>query len=159
MKITETGLPTGANWSAVIHSLDLTTLGQSYSIRLNSTATTDSAALTNGTWNVYFSTTGGFVPSTHAVSVLIGGTGATLSVAFSRLFKVTFSEAHLPSGTRWSVDFDGMIQVATVSTIVFSATNGTLFYQIGKVPGHVSTPLSGSVLISGKNLTTAVKFA
>lgn len=81
---------------------------------------------------------------------------------FTLAYVVTFSESGLPSGTEWSVDFNGNTQYSTSTSTSFSAWNGTYSYTIGSTTssGDTYDPSlsSGSVTVSGSNQAVDVSF-
>jgi hypothetical protein len=156
LQLQETGLPPGTTWSVSVQSFDLSAVGQSSTISRNSSTGTLSISLTNGTWTVLLNGAGGYQPSATEVSVAIHGLRVSLAVTFSKLFQVTFTESGLPRGTSWSVDFDGTIRVTTVSSLAWNETNGTFYYQVGKISGYVAKHTSGSVKIVGKPVSVTV---
>ncbi len=74
-------------------------------------------------------------------------------------YTVTFTESGLPSGTSWSVTFNGKTSTSTSSTVSFSAVNGTYSYTIGAVSGYTSSPSSGSVTVSGSAQGVSISFS
>lgn len=64
---------------------------------------------------------------------------------------VSFSEAGLPSGTRWSVTLNGVQESTTGTTLMFPESTGSFPYSIAAVSGwYQSTlPYTGTVVVSG----------
>ncbi len=73
-------------------------------------------------------------------------------------YLVTFIESGLPSGTSWSVTFNGTTQTSTTGTITFSVPNGSYSYTVGSVMGYNSSPSSGSISVSGSSINQAITF-
>jgi len=73
-------------------------------------------------------------------------------------YPVTFTESGLPSGTSWSVTFNGQTSSSTSTTVSFSAVDGTYSYTIGAVSGYTSSPSSGSVTVNGASAGVSVTF-
>lgn len=83
-------------------------------------------------------------------------------------YTVTFTEAGLPSGQQWSVEFNGIVYQSTTNQISFSGQNsGTYSYSISNVLitdviandiYYVGTS-SGTVAVNGANVNVAVSFA
>ncbi|MCW6169393.1 MAG: hypothetical protein LVQ96_07710 [Thermoplasmatales archaeon] len=85
---------------------------------------------------------------------------AQLNVSVTQAsYPVDFSESGLPSGTTWSVTFNGNTQSSSGSTVSFSAANGTYSYSIGSVSGYTASPSSGSVTVNGAAQTIGITFA
>jgi thermopsin len=66
------------------------------------------------------------------------------------VYKVTFTESGLASGTAWSVTLNGQTVYSTTDTIVFLEMNGTYTYSVNNVTSY-SAPSSatGSVTVNG----------
>jgi len=75
------------------------------------------------------------------------------------VYSVSFKESGLPSGTSWSVTFNGNTQSSTTSEITFFVSNGTYDYTVGTVAGYSVTPSTGSVTVSGLSKTVSVAFS
>lgn len=69
---------------------------------------------------------------------------------------VTFSESGLSSGTSWQVTFNGQTQSSTASTISFTTTPGTYYYQAYS-NGSVSPQSPGSLNVQ-HSMTVDVSF-
>ena len=74
-------------------------------------------------------------------------------------YPVTFTESGLPSGTSWSVTFNGQTSTSTSTTVSFSAVDGTYSYTIGAVSGYTSSPSSGSVTVNGASTAVSIAFS
>jgi hypothetical protein len=96
------------------------------------------------------------VLSPYQSEMVVYGTGGTL-------YKVTFKQTGLPSGTEWKVTFGGYEQSSTGSTIEFYAPKGTYSYTVnspiydGDVR-YVASPSSGSVTVDGEE-AVSIKFS
>ena len=148
--ISESGLPSGTSWS-------MTLAGQT----LSSTIGTITFNEPNGTHSFTVGSVPGYTANITSGSVTVNGGPVSRSITFtpatSGKYSVTFSESGLPSGTSWSVTFNGTTQSSTTTSIVFSNyLNGTYNYTVGGVPGYSATPSSGSVTINGANQTPTV---
>ncbi len=74
-------------------------------------------------------------------------------------YAVTFAESGLPSGTTWYVNLSNGQKFSSASnTTSFSETNGTYSFAIGNVSGYQISPLSGSIKVSGNNVTNNITF-
>ena len=71
----------------------------------------------------------------------------------------TFTESGLPSGTNWSVTFNGITKSSGMGSIAFAGTpNGSYAFTVGSVGGYVASPASGTSTVSGAGGTKAVTF-
>lgn len=84
------------------------------------------------------------------------GSYQDLRLGFGSIFSVTFSETGLPAGTSWSVTLGSTTLTSTSSTILFYATNGSLGYVVGSVPGYRATPVQGPATVSGASIVIDV---
>ncbi|MEM0134271.1 MAG: S53 family peptidase [Thermoplasmatales archaeon] len=76
----------------------------------------------------------------------------------NRYFYVNFTETGLPSNTAWSINFDGITETSTSSTISFVAPNGTYYYNVSTVHGYKTNTALQTVTINGNNITNFVTF-
>ena len=72
-----------------------------------------------------------------------------------RLYRVTFKQTGLPSGTEWRVTFNGYEKSGTGSSITFYAPKGTYGYTVNSpiyngAVRYVASPISGSVTVDGE---------
>ncbi len=75
-------------------------------------------------------------------------------------YSVTFKETGLPSGTDWSVRFDGTGLSSEGKTLVFSEPNGTgQPYAVAQVEGYSVSPEFGTVHVNGHAVTVRITFA
>ncbi len=149
---TETGLPPGTNWSVTLNGA-----------AMSSTTVTIIFTEPNGTYAFTVGSVAGYSSIPSSGSITVSGAAQAQSIAFSShppsRYSVTFSESGLPSGTTWSVTFNGTTQSSTMASMVFSNyLNGTYNFTVGGVAGYSVTPSSGSVTINGANKTQAVSF-
>ncbi|MCL4308054.1 MAG: YncE family protein [Candidatus Thermoplasmatota archaeon] len=140
---TETGLPSGTNWSVALN-------GTSRS----STASSIGFPESNGTY-AFATSSAGWQPSPASGSLTVSGAAVSEAITFRpsavATYPVTFTETGLPSGTNWSVTVNGTTQSTVGSTIAFTEPNGTYAYSIADVPGwHQTTlPYSGTIAVHG----------
>jgi len=152
---TESGLPSG-RWyvnlteSNGTHYDSGSITGSSYTIQLS-----------NGTYSYTIATMDKtYSPSPSLGTITVSGSSLSESVVFSKVtYTVTFTESGLPSGTTWSVTFNGTTESSTTDTITFSVPNGTYSYSIGSVSGYTISQLTGSVTINGDNAPLNITFS
>jgi subtilase family serine protease len=74
-------------------------------------------------------------------------------------YTVTFTESGLPSGTSWSVTFNGNTKSSTTTTISYTGiANGSYSYTVGSVSGYTASPSSGTITVNGANVNQAITF-
>ena len=91
----------------------------------------------------------GILPYDNGGNIVVGGDWLPL-VTFG-LYRVTFHETGLPSGTLWSVTLNGITESSTGNSISFWDPNGTYAFTVGPVTGYAPQPSLGAVLVSGVN--------
>jgi hypothetical protein len=72
---------------------------------------------------------------------------------------LTFKEMGLPPETAWSVDLEGTLRTSTIGTIPMSAWDGLENFTVGNVTGFSASPTSGTLNVTGSNLTVTVAYA
>ena len=146
---TESGLPSGTAWYA-----NLSNGMKSGSI----TGSSYSFSLTDGTYSYTIATADKtYSPSPSSGSFTVNGSSVSKSVSFSEVkYTVTFTESGLPSGTHWSMTFNGATSGSNGTTITFDAVNGTYSYTVSNVSGYSVS--SGSISVNGANITKNVTF-
>lgn len=143
--------------------------GDLFSITLNGTR----MSTTTGT--IVFQLSSGTYPFT--VGVVTGYTGSPMSgnvtpigtpshdttwIDFAPIRgaanTVTFDEVGLRVSTPWSVTLNGYSETTANSTLTFVEPNGSYLFDIGWIPGFISTPSAGYALSSHVPLEVAVVF-
>ncbi|HTT46023.1 MAG TPA: thermopsin family protease [Thermoplasmata archaeon] len=74
-------------------------------------------------------------------------------------FSVSFTETGLPSGTTWSVTFDGMTLTGGTTSLNFTVPMGTYSYQVGDVAGYTVSPSSGTVTVAGTTYNVPIGYS
>ena len=64
------------------------------------------------------------------------------------IYSVTFTESGLPTGTQWSIIFNGNSFSSTSSSITEYDTSGTYSYTINPVNGYISNPKTGTITLN-----------
>lgn len=72
---------------------------------------------------------------------------------------VVFTETGLPTGTPWSVTFNGTSMSSDAESITFTALDGTYSYSVPSVVTYSASPNSGSVTLAGTEAQVAVPFS
>jgi hypothetical protein len=151
VKFTESGLPSGTNWSVTLNGVtNASTTGA-----VEFTAPDGSYSFLVGSVSAYSAT-----PPSGIVTVSDGG--ASQSVTFTAtapaLFPVTFTETGLPGESEWSVLLDGVNHGSLTPTIGFRVENGTYTYTVEPVSGFTVNGTSGSVTVDGLALNVTTMF-
>jgi thermopsin len=101
----------------------------------------------------------GSVPYDDYGLITVGGDSHPL-LSF-QLFKVTFTETGLPTGTAWSVTLNGITAYGNTSispSLSFWDPNGTFVYMVGNVTGYTAHPTYGAELVSGANTHRTIRW-
>ena len=154
---TESGLPTGTNWSI-----------STYGVPLYSTTSTIQTTLTPGAWPYVVKSINGYVSRPQSGLVIVSNKALNVAVVFSpAYYEVTFTESGLPSGTAWWVSVDGGPQAeSTTGTIMIPEANGLHSYQVYPPQNYTANtvyyavPSTGTFTVSGAPLTiSTIKFS
>ena len=144
---TETGLPGGVPWTATLN-------GHTQSSRLTTIVFT---GFTNGPYSYSVGAVTGYSPSPSSGTVTVSGANAIQAITFTPVgttYSVVFTESGLPNGAQWSVTLNGITQVNTSTTIVFTGfTNGPYGYTVAAINGYTASVTSGTATVSGGKLT------
>lgn len=73
-------------------------------------------------------------------------------------YAIGFAETGLPSGQPWSVVLGGIWVNSTSSTVAFPTEAGSFSYQVPDAGGYSAKPSSGTVEVSGSDVTVPVAF-
>jgi hypothetical protein len=145
---TESGLPSGTSWSITFNGT-----------KESSTTSTISFTAPNGTYSYTVGSVSGYSAASASGTISVKGASMSTTVTFSKLYSVTFTESGLPSGTSWSITFNGTKESSTTSTISFTAPNGTYSYTVGSVSGYSAASASGTISVKGASMSTTVTFS
>jgi len=155
---TETGLPSGANWSVLLdESLN------------GSTGTSVTFNDSNGTYNFTIGNVsadrGFYIPTPMTGTVTVNGAGVAVVVVFApaTLYDLTFNETGLPDGAAWSVEVifldwtESLSNTSTTSSIGLRVPNGSYEFEIGSST-YWPIPGAGGILVWGAALNLSVTF-
>ena len=144
----ESGLPSGVTWSVEISGLSQQT---------NSTSMTFNVS--NGT-HPFTVSAPGWRPSPSSAMITVNGTPVKEAIAFAlATYSINFTETGLPSGTAWSVTFNGTTSSSSASNISFTAPNGTYSYEVANVAGYSSSLSSGNITVNGSSVRAEILFS
>jgi hypothetical protein len=147
----ETGLAAGTPWYA------------SYDDAYNSTTGSFvQFTMSNGSESFYTGGAPGYLPSPSSGSLDVAGLPVNQTINFTAVslpgtYVATFTESGLAGGTNWSVTLGGTQQSSTSGEINFTEANGSYDFTVASA-GYVPTPGSGSILVTGANLTQSISF-
>lgn len=145
----EQGLPAGAPWWVNLSNQQ----------SLNTTGSSIEFNETNGTYEYAVGALATFVASPTNGTFHISGTPVNVSIDFSRLFSVEFTETGLPAGSLWSLNLTGAGTIrSTNQSIAFSVPNGTYSYQPATANPTFSA-LGGNVTVVGAAVVVSVSFS
>jgi hypothetical protein len=143
---TETGLPSGTQWSIE--------LGPN---TMNSTLSSIIFTEPNGSLAFTVGAVAGFLVNRSSGSIQVTGESVFIDLAWTqRQFVVTFDEYGLPIATLWSVTLLGETMSSSSSTINFTEANGIYSYSIGAQQGYRTGLLKGSVRVLSANVSVAI---
>ncbi|MEM0159732.1 MAG: YncE family protein [Candidatus Micrarchaeaceae archaeon] len=141
-------------------------LGTLWSVSLNgkgenSTSASIAFMEPNGSYPFIVRSIEGYTVSPASGEITVSGSNISRIVSFQPIappesHKIVFTETGLPSGTEWSVVFNGVVNASYSSTISFTVTNGSYSYTVSQLAGYSSTPASGLLTVSGNTNITVV---
>jgi len=100
---------------------------------------------------------GSYSGTNNPVSITINGP-ITETANFIELYKITFMETGLPSGTMWYVNLsNGQSYNTTGNSIEIQIPNGSYSYMIATTNKEYSAQ-GGSLIVNGANLEISIKF-
>ena len=142
----ETGLPTGTNWSVKVGSQTQYSTGSSIAF-----------SEPNGTYSFTVGAAG-WTPSPGSGSFTVAGAPVSRSISFTQTtYSVTFSESGLPAGTTWNVTLNSVTHSSTTSSVSFGEPNGSYSFGVA-APGYFASPATGTLSVSGGPASQAVSF-
>jgi len=147
----ETGLPSGTSWSVTFNGTTE-----------SSSTNTITFSVTNGAYSYTIGSVSGYTASPSSGSITVNGANVNQAITFTAvtpsIYKITFTESGLPTGTTWSVTLSGATKTANSGTIVFNEPNGTYSFTIGAINGYTATPSSGMITVNGANVNQGIMF-
>jgi hypothetical protein len=156
----ETGLPSGTNWSVRVVSV-WGGWGWHHAERNSSTGSSISFTLPNGTYRYLAVSPAGFATSDgRGFFNVTGGSPPTIGISYTALptYSVTFHETGLAPGTNWTVSLSGRghrsleTQTSDTENITFLLTNGSYRYHVVPVAAYAEAPARGHLTVSGSAL-------
>lgn len=149
VKIVESGLPPGTNWSA---SVGLSTG--------SSTASTISLAEPNGSFTVSVAQLPGYTASPPAGQISVEASPLTWNVDFAvALYQVAVLERGLPPGTSWSLRLGDVPYWSNHSWMVINESVGTFAFTIPSVGPWAAAPSVGTLVVGFGGTVLNVTFS
>ena len=152
LTFSETGLPSGTNWSVTVGTTTYTSTGSTISFNE-----------VNGTYSYTVGVVAGYTATPASGSVIVSGAAKAVSLAFAKAstgttYAVTFTETGLRAGTSWSVTLNGSTKSATMAMVAFVEPNGSYAFTVGSVNGYTANPSSGTIKVSGVAFSQSITF-
>jgi hypothetical protein len=146
--LTESGLPSGANWSVA--------WGPSV---YNSSSPAIEVPTVNGSYDVSVLPVSGYVTQFGNHVVVVHGSEGLSVFWHSFLWNATFGETGLPAGVDWWLQLDGRTTPPTANgSFVLEEPNGTYSFQVGAPYAYVGAEPSGVLNISPTSLSFGFEF-
>jgi photosystem II stability/assembly factor-like uncharacterized protein len=136
ISFTETGLPTGTQWSVTLNGTTK-----------SSTTNTITFSEPNGTYSYGIATVNkSYVPVPSSGTFTVNREPVNVSIIFKlQTYTITFIENGLPPGTSWSVTVNGITKYSTGENITFTLINGTYAYNVNVPSGYIVENGSGEI--------------
>jgi DNA-binding beta-propeller fold protein YncE len=145
---TESGLPNGTSWGVTVGNTTA-----------NSTAATVRFELSNGSYRYHVENVPGWRAAEYAGTLIVENGTSNVSLNWTRaVYELTFTESGLPSGTAWSITFNGSTEQTRNRSLVESVPNGTFEYNISGVPGYRTATFQGTVTVNGSDVVRTVNW-
>jgi YVTN family beta-propeller protein len=145
--LTESGLPTGTEWSAAVNGGAPT----------YSTGGTIVFPAGNGTVAYTIGAVAGYRADQYSgdLNVNDGPAGATVTWT-AETYTVNVTEVGLPVGTSWAITYGGVTTRSSTASIQLSAPNGTATFNVSNVPGWRADGYNVTVQVAGGPATDKV---
>ncbi len=152
--LSETGLPTGSNWSV---SLNEGSAGDQFA---SSTGASVVFALPNGSGRYQVTPIPGETTAPWSSTFTIDGGPLSLVIAWRPFaYPVAFAETGLLSGAIWTVTINGAEQSAAAGTLSFSEPNGSYRFNVTSPTDYSASPASGTLAVQGGGATRDIMFS
>ncbi len=148
---TETGLPSGTNWSITVNGATE-----------SSSASTIGVLLPSGNYSFTVGSVTGYVAASSSGSVNVNGAPVSTIIPFAATgssYALTFAETGLPAGTVWSVTVGSLTVSSRSASVVFQLSDGTYTFTVGPISGYSASPSTGTATVSGAPSSQAIVFS
>ena len=151
VNLTETGLPSGTQWSVTSGSTVYSSTSQYLLLYL-----------TNGSYPIAFSATN-YLAYPTSMTLSVNGMSqnhmVTFASATTSVYSINFKESGLKAGMQWGIYIDGILSTSTNSSITVYEPNGVFAYSVEKMLGYFSSPHGGNITVSGANVAQHIAFS
>jgi YVTN family beta-propeller protein len=145
---TESGLPTGTNWSVQVDSTTYFAGSSTVAFRTP-----------NGSYAYAVPDVPGYAAENATGNANVTGANVSIAITFLPAYDIAFTEAGLPRGTDWSVTFAAQLRSSSGTSIGFLEVNGTYSFTLGRVPGYRANVTNGSLTVSGRGQNVSIGFS
>ncbi|MFG1530621.1 MAG: hypothetical protein AAFA34_05045, partial [Thermoplasmata archaeon] len=136
---TETGLPSGTNWSVVVNGTRLSTTGPSLT-----------GSLPNGSYPYRVVGVAGYSTAEYAGTIAVNDSAVTVTVHWTPVtYPVVVTVQGLPNGTVWTLLVNGQPILAHSSTVTLELPNGTYTLEAVAPAGYRLTSPLGNLTVTG----------
>ncbi|MCI4364907.1 MAG: hypothetical protein L3K10_02440 [Thermoplasmata archaeon] len=144
----ENGIPLGNGWTLNVAGSNHTSYSSSLLIYLG-----------NGSWSWTAPAAGAYVASPGNGTVVVAGSPASVVLAYTRLYGLTFTESGLAVGTGWSVAIGGTLLSGRTTNLTTAEGDGSYRYSVTNVSGYSLAQPTGTLVIAGAPRSIQVTFA
>lgn len=130
----EFGLRQGLNWWIIVDNMTKSSYLSSISF-----------LLANGSYDYTVCNLTGYNSSPSFGVISVNGSTSGVTIAFVQIITFVFIEEGLPSGTMWSVVFNGSYYNSTSPVIIVDINNGTYGYVVLFPHGYFTSPRGGVI--------------
>jgi hypothetical protein len=102
--------------------------------------------------------TGSYTGTNNPLTLTVNGPVSETAnfVVKSTIYTLSFTESGLPSGTSWTMTFNGATNSSTNSVMTFSAPNGTYSFGASNLTGYYTANYSGSISVKGNDVSIPI---
>ena len=141
-----TGLPPGGAFLLEFNGVPYPSNGPSLTLTVG-----------NGSYAYQVAPISGWSATPSAGTVTVNGSAVRVVIGFVRVvYAVTLTEVGLPSGTAWSVEFNGTTASTTGPSLTWSVPNGSYPYRIVGVAGWATLGYAGTIPVNGSAVALTV---
>ncbi len=149
LEFNETGLPSGSKWSVTLNGTTESSLSNNITF-----------LVTPGTYVYLISAPSGYTAFQLSGIVKVVNSSLTVHTAFSKSeYSVTFLISGLPSGTLWTITFDGASFTTSFNSVSFTVTDGSYLFTMGSVTGYSVQPGTGTLIVNGSSITESIVYS
>ncbi len=148
----EGGLPPGTKWIVTFAN------GTAAPVSKNSTGSTVSTTLPNGTFTYAVTSAADFTPTPAMAIGTVNASATQVIIVFSQNYNVSFIPSGLKSGVSWTVFFGGTsLTESNLTPMNFSVPNNTWAFS-ASANGYTASPSGGLVHVTGQDMNVTLAF-